>query len=110
MLFILAWLVLIVVIACTFAVMVFLAMLPGMIAKKRKHPWEQAVTIAGCHGVRVLARGRKRDGSPAVLEFLAVARDDAQFTFGIRALAEHYESFREPFTTAVSTFRFSVAR
>jgi hypothetical protein len=22
-------------------------MLPGMIAKKRKHPWEQAVTIAG---------------------------------------------------------------
>ena len=47
MLFIMAWLVLIIVIACSFAVMVFLAMLPGMIAKKRKHPWEQAVTIAG---------------------------------------------------------------
>ena len=47
MLFFLAWLVLIVVIACTCSVMVFLAMLPGMIAKKREHPWEQAVTIAG---------------------------------------------------------------
>jgi len=47
MLFALAWIVLIVVIACTTAVIVFLAMLPGMIAKKRKHPWEHAVTIAG---------------------------------------------------------------
>jgi uncharacterized BrkB/YihY/UPF0761 family membrane protein len=47
MLFIFAWIVLIVVIACTLSVIVFLAMLPGMIAKKREHPWEQAVTIAG---------------------------------------------------------------
>ena len=47
MLFIFAWIVLIVVVACTFSVIVFLAMLPGMIAKKREHPWEHAVTIAG---------------------------------------------------------------
>jgi hypothetical protein len=47
MLFILAWVVLIVLIACTISVIVFLGMLPGMIAKKRRHPWEQAVTVAG---------------------------------------------------------------
>jgi hypothetical protein len=50
MLFALAWIVLIILIVCTTAVIVFLAMLPGMIgmiAKKRKHPWEHAVTIAG---------------------------------------------------------------
>ena len=47
MLFILAWVVLIVLIACTVSVVVFLAMLPGMIAKKREHPWKQAVTVAG---------------------------------------------------------------
>jgi len=47
MLFILAWIVLIVLIACTASVIVFLAMLPGMIAKKREHPWKQAVTVAG---------------------------------------------------------------
>ena len=28
-------------------VVVFMAMLPGMIAKKRNHPWAQAVTVAG---------------------------------------------------------------
>ena len=44
---ILAWIVLIVLVACTVSVIMFLAMLPGMIAKKREHPWEQAVTIAG---------------------------------------------------------------
>jgi hypothetical protein len=34
-----AWIVLIVLIASTVAVVVFLAMLPGMIAKGRNHPW-----------------------------------------------------------------------
>jgi hypothetical protein len=42
-----AWTVLIVVVASTVAVAVFLAMLPGVIAKKRGHPWTQAVTVAG---------------------------------------------------------------
>jgi hypothetical protein len=47
MLFVIAWIVLIVLIACTASVIVFLAMLPGMIARKRQHPWQQAVTVAG---------------------------------------------------------------
>jgi Kef-type K+ transport system membrane component KefB len=42
-----AWIVLIVLVVCTVAVVLFLAMLPGMIAKKRNHPWAQAVTVAG---------------------------------------------------------------
>jgi threonine/homoserine/homoserine lactone efflux protein len=47
MLDILAWIVLVVVVVCTVAIIVFLATLPGMIARKRKHPWAQAVTVAG---------------------------------------------------------------
>ena len=42
-----AWIVLGVLVLSTVAVVVFLAMLPGMIAKKRQHPWAQAVAIAG---------------------------------------------------------------
>jgi hypothetical protein len=42
-----AWIVLIVVVASTVAVVLFLAALPGMIANKRNHPWAQAVTVAG---------------------------------------------------------------
>lgn len=42
-----AWIVLIVLLASTVFVVVFMAMLPGMIAKKRNHPWAQAVTVAG---------------------------------------------------------------
>jgi hypothetical protein len=42
-----AWIVLIVLVCSTTAVVIFMAMLPGMIAKKRGHPWAQAVTIAG---------------------------------------------------------------
>jgi hypothetical protein len=42
-----AWVVLIVVIACAVAVVIYLAMLPGMIATKRNHPWAHAVTVAG---------------------------------------------------------------
>jgi small neutral amino acid transporter SnatA (MarC family) len=47
MLDVFAWIVLIVLIASTVAVVIFLAMLPGMIAKRRNHPWAQAVTVAG---------------------------------------------------------------
>lgn len=41
-----AWIVLIVLAASTIFVIVFMAMLPGMIASKRNHPWAQAVNIA----------------------------------------------------------------
>jgi hypothetical protein len=47
MLDILAWFVFIVLIASTVFVFVFLAMLPGRIARKRSHPWEEAVNVAG---------------------------------------------------------------
>jgi Protein of unknown function (DUF3302) len=42
-----AWIVLIIVVASTVAVALFLAALPGRIAKGRHHPWAQAVTVAG---------------------------------------------------------------
>jgi len=47
MLDVFAWLVLIILAASTVAVVIFLAMLPGKIAKERHHPWAQAVTVAG---------------------------------------------------------------
>ena len=42
-----AWAVLFVLILSIVAVVVFLAMLPGTIAKQRNHPWAQAVSVAG---------------------------------------------------------------
>lgn len=42
-----AWIVLLIVIASTVAVLVFLAMLPGMVAERRHHPWTTAVKVAG---------------------------------------------------------------
>jgi uncharacterized protein with PQ loop repeat len=42
-----AWIVLVVLIGSTAAVIIFLAMLPGVIAKKRGHPWTAAVTVGG---------------------------------------------------------------
>jgi len=42
-----AWVVLIVLIISAVFVIVFMAMLPGMIAKSRNHPWTQAVMVAG---------------------------------------------------------------
>lgn len=42
-----AWIVLIVLVASTVVIIVFLAMLPGMIARKRNHPWAQAVAVGG---------------------------------------------------------------
>jgi membrane-bound acyltransferase YfiQ involved in biofilm formation len=47
MLDIFAWIVLIVLVLSTVAVVVFLAALPGHIAQSRNHPWAQAVTVAG---------------------------------------------------------------
>jgi uncharacterized BrkB/YihY/UPF0761 family membrane protein len=42
-----AWIVLIVLVLCVATVVVFLAALPGMIAKRRNHPWKEAVTVGG---------------------------------------------------------------
>ena len=42
-----AWIVLAVLVMSTVAVVVFLAALPGHIARGRQHPWAQAVTVAG---------------------------------------------------------------
>jgi len=42
-----AWIVLIVLVASTAFVVVFMAMWPGMVAKRRNHPWAEAVTIGG---------------------------------------------------------------
>jgi len=40
-----AWIVLVVLIATLVAVIVALGMMPGHIARKRGHPWAQAVTV-----------------------------------------------------------------
>ena len=42
-----AWIVLIVLLATVVAVFVALGMMPGHIARKRGHPWAQAVTVGG---------------------------------------------------------------
>ncbi|KQV81926.1 DUF3302 domain-containing protein [Rhizobium sp. Root1220] len=42
-----AWIVLIVLVASTLFVVIFLAMLPGMIARRRNHPWKEAVAVGG---------------------------------------------------------------
>jgi hypothetical protein len=47
MLDIFAWIVLIILIACVVTVILFLAALPGRIARERGHPWPDAVTVAG---------------------------------------------------------------
>ncbi|MGR9172058.1 DUF3302 domain-containing protein [Rhizobium sp. KDH_Rht_773_N] len=39
-----AWIVLV---ASTVFVVVFMAMLPGMIARRRDHPWKEAATVGG---------------------------------------------------------------
>ena len=42
-----AWIVLIIVAATLVAVFVALGMMPGHIARRRGHPWPQAVTVGG---------------------------------------------------------------
>jgi uncharacterized BrkB/YihY/UPF0761 family membrane protein len=42
-----AWIVLIVLFATVAAVFIALGILPGHIARKRGHPWAQAVTVGG---------------------------------------------------------------
>jgi hypothetical protein len=42
-----AWIVLIIFSLSTLSVIVFLAVLPGMIANKRNYPWAEAVTVRG---------------------------------------------------------------
>jgi uncharacterized BrkB/YihY/UPF0761 family membrane protein len=40
-----AWIVLLVLVATAVAVFVALGMMPGRIARKRRHPWPEAVTV-----------------------------------------------------------------
>ena len=42
-----AWIVLILLIAMLVAIFVLIGMLPGMVARKRGHPWAEAVSIGG---------------------------------------------------------------
>jgi hypothetical protein len=42
-----AWIVLVVLACSTIAVIFIMAMLPGIIARSRKHPWAHAVSVAG---------------------------------------------------------------
>ncbi|QRM31309.1 DUF3302 domain-containing protein [Microvirga sp. VF16] len=42
-----AWIVLVVLIATAVAIFVALGMMPGHIARKRGHPWPEAVTVGG---------------------------------------------------------------
>lgn len=49
-----AWVVLIVLIGTVIAIFVFLAMLPGRIAKQRNHPQYEAVNVAGWLGAIAL--------------------------------------------------------
>lgn len=42
-----AWVVLVVLLFSTAAVIVLAAMLPGMVARRRAHPWSEAVAIGG---------------------------------------------------------------
>ena len=42
-----AWIVLILLVAILVAIFVVIGMLPGMIARKRGHPWAEAVSIGG---------------------------------------------------------------
>ncbi|MGI9364693.1 MAG: DUF3302 domain-containing protein [Rhizobiaceae bacterium] len=49
-----AWIVLLVLIATAIAIFVFLAMLPGKVAKQRNHPQQSAVNVAGWLGALAL--------------------------------------------------------
>jgi hypothetical protein len=42
-----AWIVFVLLLAIVVAVFVALGMMPGHIARKRGHPWEEAVTVGG---------------------------------------------------------------
>jgi hypothetical protein len=42
-----AWIVLILLIAMLVAIFALIGMLPGMVARKRGHPWAEAVSVGG---------------------------------------------------------------
>jgi hypothetical protein len=42
-----AWIVFVLLVAILAAVFVALGMMPGVIAKKRNHPWAEAITVGG---------------------------------------------------------------
>lgn len=73
-------------------------------------PSTSDVSIDDCAGLRIEARGPGPDGGERLLDLSAVAHKDTLFLFGLRAAAGNYETFREPYETAIATVRFSVAR
>jgi len=42
-----AWIVFVLLVAIVFGVFVALGMLPGYVARKRRHPWAEAVSVGG---------------------------------------------------------------
>lgn len=72
-------------------------------------PRSTPVIIAGCEGLRVMARGRRGDGLEAVVDLRMVARRDTLFIFGVRALASEHEALLETFEPVVAGARFAPA-
>jgi hypothetical protein len=69
-------------------------------------PSASAQVVGGCDALRVVGRSRRADGEEVVLELYAAAHGDTLFVFGLRALADRYQDYREPFADAVSTVKF----
>jgi len=65
--------------------------------------------VGGCAGVHVLGRTRRPDGVEVVLELYAVAQGETFYVFGLRALADRFDEFREPLASSVATVKFGVA-
>lgn len=72
-------------------------------------PRSTPVTIAGCEGLRVLARGRRADGLAVVLDLRLVAHHDTLFTFGVRALASAHDDLLKTLEPVVAAARFATA-
>jgi len=64
--------------------------------------------VDGCEAVRIRGRSRRDDGTEMVLELMAAVADRTLYVFGLRTLAERYESDLETFDTALSTVKFRV--
>jgi len=65
--------------------------------------------VGGCAALQVVGRSRRPDGAEVVLELFAAAKHGTLYLFGVRALADRYERFREPFVVAVESATFAVA-
>jgi uncharacterized protein DUF3302 len=57
-----AWIVLVILLASVVAIFVALGMLPGHIARKRQHPWAEAVSVGGWDDAFCRAPAIRRQG------------------------------------------------